>query len=124
MKRTQRLLSALLSVALLGASAPALAAGALAIDSNQGPAYGFSYDYAQMADAERRALSECGRNCRVVLRFQTGCGAYAADQTRGSTIYGWGTSSSRDGAQNRALDECGRAGGRRCIVRVWGCNSN
>lgn len=118
-----RILTVLVAVALLGATVSARAAGALAIDRNQGPAYGFSYDYAQMADAERRALNECGRNCRVVLRFQTGCGAYAADQRRGSTIYGWGTSPSRDGAQRRALDECGRAGGRQCIVRVWGCNS-
>ena len=118
-----RLCSVLVAVALLGASVSARAAGALAIDSNQGPAYGFSYDYADMRDAERRAMNECGRNCRVVLRFQTGCGAYAADQRRGSTIYGWGTSPSRDGAQNRALDECGRAGGQQCIVRVWGCNS-
>ena len=119
----KRVLSGLLVAALLGATASAHAAGALAIDRNHGAGYGFSYDYAQMADAERRALNECGPNCRVVLRFQTGCGAYAADQARGSRIYGWGTSPSRDGAQNRALDECGRAGGRQCIVRVWGCNS-
>jgi hypothetical protein len=97
--------------------------GALAIDSNQGPRYGFSYDYSTMRGAERRALNECGRGCRVVLRFSTGCGAYAADQASGSTVYGWGTARTGPAAQNRAMSECRAHGGSRCIVRAWACNS-
>src|SRR5688572_5092027 len=93
-------------VLALGAAGNAFANGALAIDSNQGPRYGFSYDYSTMSGAERRALNECGRGCRVVLRFSTGCGAYAADQARGSTVYGWGTARTGPGAQNRAMSEC------------------
>lgn len=119
----KRLMVLLISLSLLGAAATARAAGALAIDNNRGSAYGFSHDYANMGDAERRALSECGRNCRVVLRFQTGCGAYAADQSSGSSVYGWGTASSRDAAQNRAREECRRAGGRNCVLRAWACNA-
>jgi len=107
----------------MGASGTALANGALAIDSNQGSRYGYSYDYPTMREAERRALRECGPGCRVVLRFPTGCGAYAADQEPGSTAYGWGTASSSGAAQSRALSEC-RARGRNCIIRVWGCNSD
>jgi uncharacterized protein DUF4189 len=101
----------------------ASANGALAIDSNQGPRYGFSHDYPTMRGAERRALNECGSNCRVVLRFSTGCGAYAADQARGSTVYGWGTARTGPGAQNRAMSECRAHGGSRCMVRAWACNS-
>jgi uncharacterized protein DUF4189 len=101
----------------------ASANGALAIDSNQGPRYGFSYDYPTMSGAERRALNECGSGCRVVLRFSTGCGAYAADQARGSTVYGWGTARTGPGAQNRAMSECRAHGGSSCVVRAWACNS-
>lgn len=101
----------------------ASANGALAIDSNQGPRYGFSYDYPTMSGAEQRALNECGPGCRIALRFRTGCGAYAADQSRGSTVYGWGTAGSGTAAQNRAMSECRAHGGTRCIVRAWACNS-
>jgi hypothetical protein len=111
-------------VAFAGATATtgALAAGALAIDSNQGGSYGWAVDFKSVGDAERYAVSKCGGNCQVVLRFSKGCGAYAADQTRGSTAIGWGTDSNGPAAQNRALRECQSRGGRSCIVRVWGCN--
>ncbi len=122
MKRTGSAVAGLLAALCLLAPGAALANGALAIDGNQGQAYGFSYDYPDMRGAEQRALRECGPGCRVVLRFSTGCGAYAADQARGSTAYGWGTAASSQAAQNRAMSECS-ARGQRCMVRVWGCNS-
>lgn len=102
----------------------AFAAGALAIDHNQGDQYGFSYDYAQMRDAEQRAIDECGSNCQVVVRFNRGCAAYAADQTLGSTLYGWAIQDSEQAAQQRALLECTSRGGERCMIRVWACESN
>ena len=64
-------------------SSLAQAAGALAIDENQGNQYGFAYDYASISEASDRALSECGGNCSVVQVFESGCAAYAADQTAG-----------------------------------------
>lgn len=101
----------------------ALAEGALAIDSNQGNQYGFSYDYSNMWDAESRALSECGYGCKIVLRVPTGCGAYAADKAYGSTVYGWGKASSEYKAKKVALDYCAAYGGTQCVVRTWTCNS-
>ena len=101
----------------------ALAVGALAIDGNHGKRYGFSYDYPDTRQAVQRALRECGSGCRVVLKFETGCGAYAIDQAAGSSVYGWATSSSKSTAQSNALDECYAHGGTSCIIRVWGCNS-
>ncbi len=112
-----------LTLALGLASAPAHAAGALAIDRNQGQQYGWAHDYPTLAQAERRALNECGSNCTIVLRFVEGCGAYAADQARGSTAYGWATGPSAGSVQNRALQECRSRGGSMCLVRSWGCNS-
>lgn len=112
-----------LSIMLLFVCGELSAAGALAIDSNQGDQYGFAFDYASLGEAESRALSECGGNCSIVQTFEFGCAAYAADQTPGSSIYGWATSDSSGDAQNTALQYCSSEGGSQCIVRAWGCNS-
>nr|MBS0019018.1 DUF4189 domain-containing protein [Gammaproteobacteria bacterium] len=109
-----------LTIALFGSQA--MAAGALAIDSNQGRGYGFAHGYQNTSQAEQRALNECGHGCQVVLRFNSGCAAYAADQSSGSTAYGWGTASSGSAAQNRALSECQSRGGSSCMVRSWACD--
>jgi len=103
----------------------ALANGALAIDSNQGSRWGWAVSYPSMGAAEQHALRECGRGCGIVMRFPSGCGAYAADQAGGSTVYGWATAGSAGAAQSRAMQECSSRGGPRssCVVRVWGCNS-
>ena len=122
MKGTKSAFAGLLAALCMLAPGAAIANGALAIDGNQGQGYGFSYDYPDMRGAEQRALRECGQGCRVVLRFASGCGAYAADQARGSSAYGWGTAATGQAAQNRAMSECS-ARGRQCMVRVWGCNS-
>ena len=95
--------------------------GALAIDSNQGPSWGWAINYSTVQEAEQRALAECGNNCHVVMRFSDECGAFAADQEPGSTVYGWGKADSSVAAQNRALSECQRRGGTSCRVRAWGC---
>lgn len=113
--------TSILITSLFGSNA--FAAGALAIDNNQGSQYGFAYDYPNISQAEQRALSECGGGCQVVLQFNSGCGAYASDQSRGSTAFGWGAESSGSAAQNRALSECKSRGGSSCVVRSWGCNS-
>ena len=98
--------------------------GALAIDGNQGTRYGFSYNHPNLASAQNRALQECGSGCYVVNTFARGCAAYAADQTSGSTVYGWGTAANKNQAQSTALNFCRNQGGANCIIRAWGCNSN
>lgn len=117
------LYAAALMIGVLGTSSNAFAWGSLAIDSNQGSAYGFSYDYPTARDADARALKECGQGCTVVKNFATGCGAYAADQAPGGTAYGWGTASTEQEAKNIALNYCRQYGGTNCIIRVWSCNS-
>ena len=98
--------------------------GALAIDSNQGPSWGWAVDYATLQGAEQRALTECGEKCHVVMRFGGECAAFAADQDQGSTIHGWANGSDNGpAAQTRALDECARRGGTSCVIRAWGCTS-
>ncbi|MCE2486016.1 MAG: DUF4189 domain-containing protein [Desulfurellaceae bacterium] len=96
--------------------------GALAIGSNQGPAWGWAINYATPQAADRRALRECGGNCRIVMRFSNECAVFAADQAQGNTSYGWAHGyDTSAGAQNRATDECRKKGGTSRIVRAWGC---
>ncbi len=114
----------ILLVSILVHTGTVHANGALAIDSNQGSAYGIAYDYPTMNDARARALYECGSGCTVVLTFPSGCGAYAIDQAAGSTVYGWSNESTEAQAKNRALSNCRSHGGRQCMIRAWGCNSN
>jgi len=99
------------------------AAGALAIDSNQGEQYGFAFQYPDVGEAQTRALNECGAGCQVVLQFADECAAYAADQANGSSVYGWATAPSAVGAQSGAISECAARGGNSCIVRTWGCEN-
>jgi hypothetical protein len=113
-----------LIVGMLGINNHAFAWGSLAIDTNQGTAYGFSFNHLTAQEADARALKECGYGCRVVKNFATGCGAYAADQSKGSIAFGWGVAATEKEAKNTALSYCRRYGGTKCIIRVWSCNSN
>jgi hypothetical protein len=101
----------------------AMAAGAIAISDKYATQYGFSHDYPNRGEANRAALSECGSGCKVVLNFDSGCGAYATDQAAGSTVWAWGTSSTGNGAKERALAECSVRGGTSCEILAWSCNS-
>ncbi len=95
--------------------------GALAIDENKGGRYGWAVNYPTSQAAGTHALRQCGRGCSVVLTFSRGCGAYAADQSRGSSYYGWAQARDGSSARHRASRECQRRGGRQCTIRVWGC---
>ncbi len=118
-------LAARLAVGMLFvfAGGQAMAAGSLAIDSLQGEKYGFSFNHPASEQADQRAMRECGPDCAVVLRFAGQCGAYAADQAKGSNAYGWGTGTTSSNTQARAMSECRDKGGSSCKVRAWGCDA-
>jgi len=94
--------------------------GALAIDENQGDQYGWAVDYETREEAINKALEECGDGGRIVLTFSGGAAAYAADQSKGSTIYGWGRAETAAEAKEIALKEAQKRGAKNPIVRVWG----
>ncbi len=102
-------------------SQPAFAFGSLAVQSRQSGNVGYSHDYSTKDGADEEALQECGPGCDVVVQFWNGCGAYAADMDKGSTVYGWGTGSSRSVAQDSAIEHCEDEGGNACKIRVWAC---
>ena len=127
-RRSGKLGAAALAVALaasvLSTPSASVAAGALAIDRNQGNQYGWAIQYRTQSEADRRALNACGSGCSIVMRFSNTCAAYAADQQHDSTAYGWAWGSrSASTVQNQARQECRSRGGTQssCVVRVWGC---
>jgi uncharacterized protein (TIGR02145 family) len=102
--------------------------GALAIDRQNGFAYGFAFDQATRADAEARALEEVtkrGGNGTVVLVWSgEGCGAYRTIDPKDGNAYGWGVASTQAAAEaiaDREVDK--RANGKIAVDRVWACNS-
>lgn len=97
--------------------------GALAIDENRGDQYGWAVDYRTSAEADERALRECGIGCRVVRRFADQCAAYVVDASEGSTISAWATAEREIMARATATTECVRRGGKDCRARVWGCTT-
>lgn len=87
----------------------AFAAGAIAVDDEEGesdPGYGVVTGAATRDEAGRGALAECrksgNKNCKVVVRFDK-CGAYAASKKNAGIGFG----STEALAKIKALEECG-----------------
>lgn len=102
--------------------------GALAIDRSNGFYYGWSFDYATLAEAEKKAIEECnakGGNCSVVLSYSgTGCAAYRTIDGNVGTAFGWGLAKIKEEADAIATKEClKRSNGNPAINFVWSCNS-
>ena len=94
--------------------------GAIAY-STKDMAAGFSQGKDDRAGAEKEAMAICGQRgkaCVLRTAFNKQCGALAADRD----FAGWGTSADEREAQQKAVDECKRAGGTRCVVHVSFCS--
>ncbi|HEY3739736.1 MAG TPA: DUF4189 domain-containing protein [Bryobacteraceae bacterium] len=94
--------------------------GAIAY-SQKDKGVGWSHGYAELAKAKKVALDRCsdtGKTCKLWIWYADSCGALAVD----GRIVTWGTSSTRKNANQRALDECAKAGGRKCTVQVSQCS--
>lgn len=102
-------------------SAPAFAAGAIAVDDEEGQSaketgYGVG-EGATRAEAAKHALAECkkagNKDCKVVVRYDT-CGAYAASKKHSGIGFG----KTKAIATKKALDECGISA---CRIVVADC---
>jgi hypothetical protein len=98
------------------------AAGALAVGTCG--AYGFAYDY-QAPDAARTAtLGKCkGAGCKVVTALKRGCAAFAVDGRNFCGSNGYASATRLAQAQNNALHQCYRYGGKDCVIRAWVCDA-
>jgi Domain of unknown function (DUF4189) len=107
---------------LLAGIAAAPAAGALAIGACG--AYGLAYDYARYNAAEGAAMRKCnGRGCRVVAAIRRNCAAFAIDGRNFCGAYGFSAASRLGPAQNSALRQCYRHGGKDCVIRAFVCDA-
>lgn len=115
-------LAAVMSAMILcGTVGDALAAGALAIGECGafGRAYGFRTE-AQAGDAARRECQD--QQCRVVATMRNACIAYAIDGANPCGAHGFATAPRLAVAQNSALRQCYKFGGKDCVVRTWACD--
>jgi len=82
---------------------------------------GWSQGKGDRASAEREAMAVCqqrGKLCVLRVAFNQQCGALAADRN----YEGWGTSTDAREAQQKALDDCRKAGGTRCALHIMFCS--
>jgi hypothetical protein len=83
--------------------------------------FGFSDGWNDLAQAKKVAMDNCakhGAECKLWAYYDHSCGAIAAD---GNTVT-WGTSNVKATAEQRAMEECKKAGGRNCAVEVSVCS--
>jgi hypothetical protein len=83
--------------------------------------FGYAFEYNNVNDAKKQAMDRCtktGRACKIWVYYENECGAIAAD---GNTVT-WGTAFLRQNAEQRAMQECKKAGGRNCAIQAWSCS--
>jgi hypothetical protein len=98
----------------------AVAWGAIAYSATDMGA-GWSQGKSDRASAEREAMATCqqrGKSCVLRTAFNKQCAALAAD----GNIEGSATSANAREAQQKAMDECRKAGGTRCALHVMFCS--
>jgi hypothetical protein len=106
---------------LIVALGAAHAAGALAVGACG--AYGYGYDFRNVADARVAAMKKCsGRGCKVVGTIRRGCAAMAVDAKRPCGSFGWAIGSHLGKAENASLRRCYEFGGKDCVVRAFACD--
>jgi hypothetical protein len=108
-------------VVLALSCAPAAALGALAVGSCG--AFGYAYDYEQVAEARTSALANCPGQCTLVADLSRTCAALAIDLKRPCGAHGWAVANRLGQAQNNALRQCYRHGGQECVIRTFVCDS-
>jgi len=102
------------------AAPKAIAWGAIAYSARDMGA-GWSQGKADRASAEKEAMSVCsqrGKDCVLRTAFNKQCGALAAD----GAFAGWGSSTDQRAAQLKAVDDCKKAGGARCVLHISFCS--
>jgi hypothetical protein len=82
---------------------------------------GWSYGWNSEVKAKKVAMDNCARRgsaCEVWATYAGECGAIAVD----GNIVTWGTAFLKQGADQRALSECAKAGGKKCVIQVSQCS--
>ena len=99
---------------------PALAAGAIALGADG--ATGYAHDFPSKQAARDAALKNCKGKCDIVLEFAKACGAVATDAAAARGAKGWATGPKAEVAQDAAVKQCAKHGGKQCTMRVSACD--
>jgi hypothetical protein len=98
------------------------AAGALAV--GKCGAYGFAIDFGGPDQAQTAALGKCsGKECAVVAAMKRNCAALAIDGRNACGPFGYAAAARLGEAQNTALRQCYRYGGKECVIRAFVCDA-
>jgi hypothetical protein len=95
-------------------------AGALAVGACA--AYGYAYDYPSSETAQAAAIEKCGGTCKKVVTTEKGCVALAVDGHKPCGPNGFANGPRLGAAQNTALKQCYKFGGKDCVIRAWICD--
>ena len=82
---------------------------------------GWSFGWNDLNKAKNEAMNRCskqGAACQLWVWFDNSCGAVAAD----GAIVTWGTANAKTDADQRALLECRKAGGKNCVIAAAACS--
>ena len=113
----RRFLAACCLLLALLAAGPALAEHGAVATGPEGR-FGWSRDFRTQGQADRKALEECGRRCRILFQFKDSCAAYATGR---SNAFGWEISNSETHARDIALERCHRHS-QDCRLRMSTCS--
>ncbi len=101
-------------------TAPATAAGALAI--GKCGAYGQAFDYPAEQSARAAALKQCKGECSAVT-MKRACAALSLDMTKPCGAHGYAVAPRISSALNEAMKKCYAFGGKECVIRAWACDA-
>lgn len=109
-----------ISVSVLSATGPAGAAGALAV--GKCGAYGHAFDYRDTQSAVSAAQRQCKGQCTTVT-MKRACAAFSVDMSNPCGAHGYAVASRISSAQNTAMRNCYKFGGKECVIRTWACDA-
>ncbi len=101
-------------------TAPVQAAGALAY--GKCGVYGQAFDFGRADNARAAALRRCKGECTAVPMAKA-CVAFSVDMANPCGSHGFAVARHISGAQNNAMRECYKHGGKTCVIRAWACDA-
>jgi len=101
-------------------SGSADAAGALAV--GKCGAYGHAFDFKDARAAMVAARKQCNGDCTTVP-MKRACAAFSVDMANPCGAHGYAVAPRISSAQNSAMRNCYKFGGKECVIRTWACDA-
>lgn len=97
------------------------AAGALAV--GKCGAYGHAFDFRNARTAMDAAQKQCkGGGCKTIP-IRRACAALSVDMANPCGAHGFAVAPRISSAQNTAMRNCYKFGGKECVIRTWACDA-